>query len=166
MYEIWAIVKVLIHISSLSVGVLVAAKVKISKAAIKGWKNQGCQKVTNGPKWWRQVCMRRSADSRGKLPTVPQTKAARTRARREICNDRLMLLMLFEGNNHPLLPVCAPFNKSNTEKISSSDYQVMIRWLMIVPWTTTAAGCDVKQEATPSSVLELFTPAAVYIHNT
>lgn len=82
MYEIWAILKVSIHIYSLSVGVLVAAKVKISKAAIKGWKNQGCQKVTNGPKWWRQVCMRRSADSRGKLPTVPQTKAARTRGLR------------------------------------------------------------------------------------
>ena len=83
---------------------------------IRFGKNQCCQNVTNGPKWARQLLWRRSADSSGKLPTVPQTKAARTRARREICNDRLMLLMLFEGNNHPSLPVCAPFNKSNTEK--------------------------------------------------
>ena len=84
-YEFWTIVKVLfenLNSYCLFFSKLVAAQVKISKAPIKGWKNQGCQKVTNGPKWWRQVCMRRSADSRGKLPTVPQTKAARSPALR------------------------------------------------------------------------------------
>ena len=72
-----------LFLCSVVVLVLVAVEVEVSKAAVRiRRKNQGCQKVTNGPKWRRQVCMRRSADSRGKLPTVPQTKAARSRTLR------------------------------------------------------------------------------------